>query len=221
MAVHLETAINVATVNVRGLAARRKQCQLCRLFAESELDIIAVQETKVQSQEMTDRMLQPFREIFDVCVSHAVGTSAGCALFIRRSLGVVQHSVVADSYGRFVYCDFSFSDVEWRVMCIYAPNRQSEREIFFQSISKHIDCERVVVLLGDFNCVCTAEDRATHERVRDKSAECLMDIIEQNCLEDVAHCTPKSPVRFTHFQGSSHARLDRVYLHIKRPSATV
>lgn len=131
MAVRLEAAINVATVNVRGLAARRKQCQLGRLFADRELDIIAVQETKVESQEMTDRMLQPFRANFNVCVSHAVGTSAGCALFIRRSIGIVEQTVVADSSGRYVYCDFSFCDIEWRVICIYAPNRQGERDTFF------------------------------------------------------------------------------------------
>lgn len=67
-------------------------------------------------------------------------------------------------------------------------------------------------MLCDFNCVSMQKDRVTLGRVRDRSAQCLMDVIEQNSLEDVAHLTPKGPVWFTYFQGTSHARLDRVYI---------
>lgn len=127
----LDTPFRVATINVRGLAARRRQYQLSRLFAENELDIIAVQETKVESQEQTDRMVQPFRTLFNVCVSHAVGTSGGCCLFFRKSLGFVETDVISCAHGRFVICDFSFSSMEWRVICVYAPNRELERKLFF------------------------------------------------------------------------------------------
>lgn len=112
MAVILEAPLRAATINVRGLAARRRQYQLSRLFSENELDIIAVQETKVESQERTDRMVQPFRTLFNVCVAHADGTSGGCCLFIRRSLGVIETAMFACAFGRFVICDFLFSNVE-------------------------------------------------------------------------------------------------------------
>lgn len=113
MAVMLEAPLRVATPNVRGHAARRRQYQLSRLFAENELDIIAIQETKVESLEQTDRMVQPFRTLFNVCVSHAVGTSGRCCLFIRRSLDVAETAMLSCAYGRFVLCDFFFFVFEY------------------------------------------------------------------------------------------------------------
>lgn len=216
MAVRLESALRVATLNVRGLSARRRQYQLSRLFAEHELDIIAVQETKVESHEQTDRMVRPFQSLFNICVSHAIGFSGGCCLFIRRSIGVVETAVLHScSSGRLVYCDFSFSNVEWRVICIYAPNRESERKDFFESIESYLNCNRVVIFLGDFNCVCSPEERANQVRFRDSSAFSLSDIIARNTLEDVTVCASKGGVQYTHFQGNSHARLDRAYISLE------
>lgn len=86
---NLDTALRVATLNVRGLAARRRQYQLSRLFLDNDLDVVAVQETKVESEEQTSRMLQPFSARYNVCVCHSVGRSGGCALFLRSSVGIV------------------------------------------------------------------------------------------------------------------------------------
>ncbi|KAG0433794.1 hypothetical protein HPB47_019604 [Ixodes persulcatus] len=44
------------TLNVRGLSARRRQYQLRHIFLEKDLDVIAVQETKIESEELTDCM---------------------------------------------------------------------------------------------------------------------------------------------------------------------
>ena len=95
-------ALRVATLNVRGLAARRRQQQLYRLFSEHELDIVAIQETKVESEGRTDCMLRSFVTRYDVCVSHAVGLSAGCCLFIKKSIGAVVQTVATCPSGRFV-----------------------------------------------------------------------------------------------------------------------
>ncbi|CAN7939878.1 unnamed protein product [Ixodes pacificus] len=164
MAIRLESALRVATLNVRGLSARRRQYQLSRLFAEHELDIVAVQETKVESHEQTDRMVRPFQSLINVCVSHAVGFPVGCCLFIRRSVGIGETAVHSCSSGRLVYCDFSFSNAEWRVIWIYAPNRESERKVFFESIERYLNCNKVVIFLGDFNCVCSPEVRVSKVR---------------------------------------------------------
>lgn len=155
MAVSLEAPLRVATINVRGLAARRRQYQLNRLLAENERDIVAVQETKIESLEQTDRMVQPFRTLFNVCVSHAVGTSGGCCLFFRRSLGVVETAMASCASGRFVFCDFSFSGIDWRVICVDAPTNERERRQTFEGLSEFLRSERVLIFLGDFNCVGT------------------------------------------------------------------
>lgn len=127
----LHKPFRLATLNVRGLSAKRRQNQLYRIVTEKDLDIIAIQETKVESEDQTDVMVQPFTTRYYVCVSHAVGLSAGCALLIRKSLEGVIENITACQNGRFVFCDFSLSSEQWRVICVYAPTRVQERRDFF------------------------------------------------------------------------------------------
>lgn len=91
--VSLERPVRLATLNVRGLADRRRQRQLYRLVVEQDLDIIAVQETKVESEDRTEFMVRPFADRNNVCVSNAVGSSAGCMLLVRQSLGATVEEV--------------------------------------------------------------------------------------------------------------------------------
>ncbi|KAG0415364.1 hypothetical protein HPB47_007476 [Ixodes persulcatus] len=51
--VSLQSPVRIATLNVRGLSDRRRQRQLYRLAVEQDLDIIAVQETKVERSLVT------------------------------------------------------------------------------------------------------------------------------------------------------------------------
>uniref|UniRef100_A0A4D5RYT2 Putative tick transposon n=1 Tax=Ixodes scapularis TaxID=6945 RepID=A0A4D5RYT2_IXOSC len=143
-----------------------------------------------------------------------MGTSGGCCLFLRKSLGFVETAVISCAYGRFVICDFSFSNMQWRVICVYAPNRECERRVFFEGLSEYLNCERFVIFLGDFNCVCAPQDRVNLTRVRDQSAFYVTDIVANNSLEDVTSVSSSNGVCFTHFQGSSHARLDRAYVSL-------
>lgn len=127
----LEKSLRVGTLNVRGLCSRRRQCQLSRLFIEYDLDIVAVQESKMEGEGQTESMVRVFESRYDVCVSHAVGTSGGCLLLLRKGL-FTEEQVISDESGRFVLCDFSFSCNLFRVLCIYAPNRIDERVYFFR-----------------------------------------------------------------------------------------
>lgn len=205
----------IGTLNVRGLGARRKQCQLKRLMIEKELDVLCVQETKIEAEDKTNSMVNTFGNSFYACVSHAVGTSGGCCILIRSASGVLVKNVRSGESGRLVVCDFLFDGDEFRVLCIYAPNKIHEREEFFQDIETYLNCEKHVMLLGDFNCVCAREDRIGGFGQKDRSAEFLYEMLEGHEMEDVAHIASKENcLRFTHFQGASHARLDRAYVSL-------
>lgn len=93
--VSLERSLRVGTINIRGLAAKRRQNQLYRVATEQELDIFAVQETKIERADRTDDMVRPFSARYNVCVSHAVGSSGGCLLFISNCLGIGIQSVTS------------------------------------------------------------------------------------------------------------------------------
>lgn len=71
-------------------------------------------------------------------------------------------------------------------------------------------------MLGDFNCVCRSVDRVKGLPVRDKSAEVLNVVVHDHNLEDIGSVvTNGARPQFTHFQGDSHARLDRLYVSLE------
>lgn len=77
-------------------------------------------------------------------------------------------------------------------------------------------CDRRVIFLCDFNCVCSTEDRSKNSATRDKSALLLSTMTGTHCLEDVG-LTGRNGVtpRYTHFQRECHARLDRAYVSLE------
>lgn len=131
MALLTEATLRVATLNVRGLSARRRQCQLSRLLLENDLDLVAVQETKIENPEVADRMVSVFRPHFNVHFCHAVGSSGGCAVFIRNDFCSCVQTVESCQSGRLLVVDFSLSGVSYRVVCAYAPNVERDRTFFF------------------------------------------------------------------------------------------
>lgn len=196
--------LRCATLNVRGLSERKRQNQLCRLINEKDLDVVALQETKVESEQSTERMVNVFSSRYHVCVSHAVGLSAGCALLFRQSCGVVIQNVTSSVSGRFVVCDFLLSSREWRIMCVYAPTKADERKVFFEDLRPWFGTERAIVFLGDFNCVCSARDKSSCTPFRDGSTIALSEIAADFCLEDVGDALDGTgAVHFTHIQGVS------------------
>ncbi|KAG0435897.1 hypothetical protein HPB47_018256, partial [Ixodes persulcatus] len=64
--------LGFATLNVRGLASSRKQYQLQRLVEDEQPDFLAVQETKLQTEENIERALRPYLRRYEVAASHAV-----------------------------------------------------------------------------------------------------------------------------------------------------
>lgn len=180
---------------------------------DHDLDVLAVQETKVDGEEETGSMVQRFTYNYYTVVSHALGTSAGCVLFVRKLPGLVIDGYFSCTSGRLVFCDFSYCNVQWRVFCIYAPNTVQERANFFLSLKHHLHVQKMIACVGDFNCVLKAEDRSTRRVVCDKSSDILAQITHEFELEDIAECfRGHGDVSYTHFQGTSHARLDRIYL---------
>lgn len=186
-----------------------------RILLEEGIDVLAVQETKMSNDVRIGDALEPFLGDFEVCVSHAVGTSAGCFLFLKKALPLSMLSVVPDEAGRFILSDFVLFSEEYRVVCAYAPNCISEREEFFRQLLPFLETDRNVILLGDFNCVCEASDRSSKSVYIDRSAHFLEDMVDDHYLVDVGKLkVSEGSLKYTRFQGPSHARLDRIYISV-------
>lgn len=96
-------------------------------------------------------------------------------------------------------------------MCL-CSERSTGAGSLFGDIQQYLNCERHVILLGDFNCVCFPEDKSKLTSVCDKSALLLSSIVRQQELEDIGYVlSSENHTMYTHYQGQCHGRLDRIY----------
>lgn len=120
---------------------RKKQYQVQRLLESQKPDFLAMQETKMAEEEQVANALKPFLSSYEVCVTHAVGVSGGCFLFVKRSFPLSELSVTVDTEGRFIMCDILFVSVHWRLICVYAPSTVKDRVFFFSGLRRFVDCD--------------------------------------------------------------------------------
>lgn len=123
--------LRIMTLNVRGLGSARKQAQLVAFLQRDKLDVVAIQEMKLSTDEATGSALQGFVCDYDIIVSHASLASSGCFLFIRKSQDSRCVSFVSDANGRFIVADIVLRNVTFRVIVLYAPNSVARRVVFF------------------------------------------------------------------------------------------
>lgn len=62
-------------------------------------DGLAIQETIFSTDEQVGQALKSFLSMYDVSVSHAVGTSTGFLIFLRKALDVCNLSLLTDESG--------------------------------------------------------------------------------------------------------------------------
>lgn len=216
------TKVTCATLNVRGINSPKRQYQLRRFLDQlPDIDILALQETKIESEEVTTSLINRyFLHQYVVIVSHAKGHSAGCMLLVKKSVPFEYVYHATDGDGRAIMLDCMIGNERWRVITVYAPNDCSDREEFFYSIRDYVDGSSNLLLLGDFNCTIDDEDRSSGRLGKDRSVAALRSVIENCGMLDVAEHRPGDKVRYTHFQNTSHARLDRIYVSTVETRAT-
>ena len=137
------------TLNVNGLRDANKRMALLQWLSHLSLDFACLQETHVTSVAECISWFSSYG--FLSVVSPGSVHSCGSVILYRPRY-TLQNSWV-DSSGRFVLADFQHRDVIFRVACIYAPNRNPDRDTFFSFVSSKIDPSVATVVCGDFNAV--------------------------------------------------------------------
>lgn len=69
---------------------------------------------------------------------------------------------------------------------MYAPNNVRERSSFFHNLVRHVERDRTVILLGDFNCVSAAIDIPGVNVHVDRRANVLEEMADDHELVYVA-----------------------------------
>ena len=139
--------------------------------------------------------------------------SAGCIVLFRPPLSL--EASRTDSDGRFLRLDFSFRTIRLRVACIYAPNRNPERDNFFAQVTDNLDPGTPSILAGDFNTVFNRSLDRCGSVVVDTSREssaALARLFKEVCCEDIWRYLHPSSSGFTWSRedGSLSSRIDLI-----------
>lgn len=111
-------------------------------------------------------------------------------------------------------CDSHTLGTDIRIFCVYAPNDIRERVSVFLILMSFLETGCAVILLGHFIFAFAASDRPHINVHVEQSPNVLEEKGGRHELVDVATLNLISgSLKYPHFQGTSHARLDRIYIH--------
>ena len=147
-------------------------------------------------------------------VASSPGSNRSCGVMLARPSWLMVNSW-PDQDGRFLLFEFSCRGKVFRVATMYAPNRNPDRNDFFDSVSSKIDVSVPTILCGDFNCVLdrsvdwreAAQDDYSRESVRALSA-----LLDMATATDVWHYLHPSTSSFTwsRWDGTAASRIDLI-----------
>ena len=142
-------ALNLATLNVRGLRDPGKCMCLLGELKTLGVDVAAVQETHFTCGADC-RVLE---SDFNVFSAYGSRTSVGVSLLVGRSLDADVDVVFAGDGGRLVVADVAVKSFKFRLVAVYAPNIAVERVSFFRRLAPFLDDTKRLVLMGDWNAI--------------------------------------------------------------------
>ena len=118
-----------------------------------------------------------------------------------------------DDAGRYIKAEFAFQDSCFRVLCVYAPNRNPAWDLFFDQLDALVDPAIPTLLCGDFNTVFDRSlDRASSsiDDVSRESTLALTRLFDSCCAVDIWCCLHLTATLFTWSQwdGSLSSRIN-------------
>ena len=176
-------ALTLVTVDVNGLRDANKRARLLHKLSHLSASFVCLQETHISSCSDGEHWFSSF--------GFQVVSSPGSV----RSLTVVLYrpifhllNVWNDTEGRFVLCEFSYRDQNFRVCSVYAPNHNPDRDDFFEFVCNSVDPSVPTILSGDFNAVfdCSVHRRGScPSSVSCDSSNTLSSLFCNCCVLDI------------------------------------
>ena len=209
--IFLVMALSILSLNCNGIRDQSKRAGLIQWLRSlpAIVDVVCLQETHCRS--LTECTSWFGSSGFLFCISPGSSHSCGCIILYRPTLSLVDSQ--PDVCGRLLLCTFSFMDKSFRICCLYAPNRNPERDLFYQEIADRVDPSTPTLLVGDFNSVF---DRSVDRRGSDpldtarESSARLLALFSACCVLDIwryLHPTT-SAFTWTKPDGSIASRID-------------
>ena len=120
-------ALNVASLNARGLQSVSKQSSLLKELKSHDVDVAAIEETHFVSAS-DSRVLA---KGYSVVSTYGTTRSRGVSLLVKSVLQPRLSVFHRDAAGRLIVVDVAIKSFNFRVIAIYAPNDQGKRVVFF------------------------------------------------------------------------------------------
>ena len=142
-------ALNLVTLNVRGLRDSSKCESLLAELKNLNVDVAVVQETHF----ICAANCRVLESDFNVFSEYDSRSSAGVSLLVGRSLDADVDVVFAGDWGQLVEADVAVKSFKFRLIAVYAPNIAAERVSFFRPLVPFRDDSKRLVLMGDWNAI--------------------------------------------------------------------
>lgn len=202
--------LKFATFNAVSLITRKRKQWVLNLLLKENVDIAVLQETKL-NEDHIQNAIDFFDRLFEFRYSNAIAHSGGAAVLIRKNKGFhVYPEWEHDQSGRVCAVDVLHRGEAIRVISVHAPNAIADRKTFFTNLRQYLSTPMKTILAGDFNCVLGAQDSST-PMMSDSSRGELKRLLRDYDLQDVTEVALAPTPGFTHWQGTCHSRLDRIY----------
>ena len=206
-------ALSIISLNVNGMWDQSKRLGLVQWLRSLPVtvDVVCLQETHCTSDSECSSWLSSSG--FSCAVSPGSVKSCGCIVLYRPILSLVNSW--CDPEGRFLQCEFSLRAKTFRVVCLYAPNRNPARGQFFDDVSSRVDPTVPTVLCGDFNTVFDRALDRSGSAVDDTSCEsnaALSRLFDSCCAIDIwRYLHPSSSCfAWSRWNGQFSSRIDLI-----------
>ena len=177
-------ALSVVSVNANGLRDEGRRLGFFQWLSHLSPLIVCLQETYALSS--TD--LQLWFSCFGFLCAGSFGSVHSCGVAILHRPVFECRSVVCQFDGRFVLVELAFRCAVFRVACMYAPNRNPDRDDFFVHCVGAIDPAVPTLLCSNFNMVLgravDRRDSCPFDNSRESSAM-LFSFFSNCCVVDI------------------------------------
>mgnify|MGYP001795901249 CR=1 FL=1 len=125
-----------STLNCKGLSDEKKRRDVFNWLRQKKLDIYCLQEVHInnsQTEQVRWESEWGYKTIFSILDS----SKCGIAILLNKTFENKIHSIISDSFGRYVIIDNSIQNRRVTLVSLYGPNSDSPD---FFTILKEIIC---------------------------------------------------------------------------------
>ena len=206
-------AIKIATLNVNGIADKRKRHIIFDYIRNQKYDITCLQETH-GTNITTDDWTKEWGG--KAHWNNGTHKSRGTAILFNPAQTYSTSDIKTDREGRILSLMVKTEHFECNIMTIYAPVIDKERKEFFKTLKRYVTRTRHIILTGDFNCVENiTNDKQGGNPSRGKAGVAeLTEITENLYLKDIWREKNPSERQYTWSNANLtiRARLDKIYI---------